>query len=194
ERAVSGGVRQLLALEVLHLLAGVFELRGVPHLLDGGPDVPLLSPVVVRELEGELAHCPHPGVVDWLDPADLPDERLQLGDLRVMMLLPALQRRLPGPRPLRHRTVERRLFDLLVDLQLRLELRPEPAALPGAGLEDLGERTLGLLVLALQQVDRVHRRLLAAENCESYDRAIALVQSRAARGCLWQRAAFVRLR
>src|SRR4030095_10885966 len=102
-------------------------------------------------------------LVVWLDAADLPDERLQLGDLRVMMLLPALQRGLPGPRLLRHRAIECRLFDLLVDLQLRLELRPELAALPGAGLEDLGERTLGLLVLALQQVDRVHRRLLAAE-------------------------------
>jgi hypothetical protein len=100
-----------------------------------------------------------------------------------MVLLPALQRRLPGPRLLRDRTVERRLFDLLVDLQLRLELRPELAALPGAGLEYLGERTLGLLVLALQQVDRVHRRLLAAENCGSYDRAIARFQSWAARAC-----------
>jgi hypothetical protein len=35
-------VRQLLALEVLHLLAGVFELRGVPHVLDAGPDVAFL--------------------------------------------------------------------------------------------------------------------------------------------------------
>src|SRR4030095_12022853 len=86
ELGLSGGVRSLLAPEVLHLLAGVFELRAVPHLLDAGPDVAFLFLDVVLERQAELADLLHPGVIDWLEPPALPGESFQLRDFPALVV------------------------------------------------------------------------------------------------------------
>jgi hypothetical protein len=56
--------------------------------------------------------------------------------------------------------VQARVLDLLVGLELGLQLGPESAPRLGRRLQHLLERGLGLLVLLLQELDRIHGSLL----------------------------------
>src|SRR5262249_31446687 len=96
-----------------------------------------------------------PAVVLRIEALCLLDEALDFAHfLFVPIRYPFGERRIRGTL-LREGTVEARVFYFLVSLQLRLKPLPHPAPLGGRCGEHLSEGRLGLLMLLLQELDRI---------------------------------------
>jgi hypothetical protein len=145
----------------------MLQLRRVPRPLDARPDVGFLLLDVVLQRLLQLVDPVHPLVRGRIGPVELLDDGLQLADFLVVVLPPLLQRLVSRPDLVRHRAIQRGLFDLFVHLELRPELGPEGRALLGLRDLDLPERPLGRLVVALEQLNRLHCLLLAVLPCSS---------------------------
>jgi hypothetical protein len=111
--------------------------------------------VLQRFLQGR--HPGHPLGTGRIELVDLLDQLLGLHDLLVVVLTPLREDLVSRADLARHRAIERPLFHLLVNLQLRLQLGPERLPVLRPRRLDLAEHPLGHLMLVLEKLDRVHR-------------------------------------
>src|SRR5438445_5046294 len=152
----SGHAAHLLRLHLSHLGARALETVLVPDLADLREDGAFLFLDVVLEGGVHFLHLAEPYRLVGPEAADGLEEAAHLLHLS-LMLLPPLRELLVLRRGIaRERLVEAGVLDLLVELELRRELLPEPASLLRGSLENLVERCLGLLVLLFQELDRIH--------------------------------------
>src|SRR4029453_2123150 len=138
----------------------MLELGSVPRLLDLWPDAAFFFLDVMFQGFLQLVDLVNPLVGSRIESINLLDQSFRLDDFPAVMLLPFLQGLVFRPDLLRHRAIERHFFNLFMHFQLWLELRPELCSLVAARRLDVPERTLGLLMLVLQELNRIHCALL----------------------------------
>src|SRR5262249_591498 len=171
---------RLLRVELGHLPARLLEPRRIPLLADTREDVPLLLLDVLLERGVDLLDRGEPPLVLRIEARGLLHEAFDLGDPFLVAIGDPLRERGVGRAFLLEGPVEARLLDLLMRLELRVELLPQGASLGRRSLEQLGERRLGLLVLLLEELDRVHgQSSLPSRRKQGVCKAIGEAESRA---------------